>query len=127
MSCAGILVLLLAVSLIWVAFSRDRDPTLGVVGLLLAPCLLIAGWTIGNRRLGSPASIEDPGWRIGKAAPSDSSPDEVEPSPPVRTITFPPDGRIVGKAGLGCVALVVAAIVALDVILTIAFRNLPGV
>jgi hypothetical protein len=116
-------------SLIWVAISRDRDPrtTLGVVGLLSAPCLLIAGWTIGNRRLGSPAPIEDPGWRIRQAAPSVSAPDEVEARPRVRTISFPPDGRIVGKVGLGCLALLLAAIVAFDVILTIAFRNLPGV
>jgi hypothetical protein len=128
LSCAGILVGLLGLTLILAALSRDQDPRtyIGVLGVLLAPGLLIAGWRIGNRRLGPPEPIADPGWGLGKATPSKSDPDQGI-WPRVLTISLPPDGRTVGKVGLGFIALLVAAFVALDVILTIAFRNLPGV
>jgi len=55
---------------------------IGLVILLLAPCLSIAGWTLGNRHWDSTASTDDP-RRLG-----------------MHTISLVPDGRTVGKLGV---------------------------
>jgi len=86
---------------------------IGLVILLLAPCLSVAGRRLGNRHYESTDSTDDPGWTAMNARRS--RPDEVAPRRGVHTISLVPDGRTVGK--LGVVLSILLVLVAVGIYL----------
>lgn len=105
-------------------FPPPVDPRVyvGLVVLLLAPCLSVAGWRLGNRHDESTGSTADRGWTAMKSV--NSTPEEVARTRGVHTLSLAPDGRTVGKVGIILSILLVLAALGIYLFLREVFNHI---
>jgi hypothetical protein len=140
LSAGGIVLFVLAAVFLWIGANRPPqgnctfdangstctyaqypglpDPLvfIGLVGLVIAPCLSVAGWKIGNRRAGLEVSASEGAQDRPDRAPLGQAIAWVLTGPAPGGWKI--DGPSVGKAGLIFMALVVLAAAGASAVLT---------
>jgi len=67
LSVGGLLAFVVGLGYVWAAFNTSSGGDLGFafMGLILAPCLSVAGWVVGNRNASRPAGTRSTFWEGG--------------------------------------------------------------